>query len=387
MPLVIGLMSGTSVDGVDAALVDIKNHKNKNLKITPVSFLLTPFPKKIKERIIRAASPGGGNTEEVCRLNFELGEIFAQSVKNLLHQARISPRRIYAIGSHGQTICHLGKKGTLQIAEPAIIAERTGITTVADYRPSDIAAGGLGAPFAPYFHALLFQHSKKNRAVHNIGGISNVTVLPHGTGFKGVFGFDTGPGNMLLDGAMAHFTKGKKSYDHGGAIAARGFVSLLLLKKLMSYPFISQKPPKTAGREEFGHHFFEKIFKQARRWGLRFEDVIATLTAFTAQSIGENYRRFVFQKCIPDEIIFGGGGNHNQTLMKMLKAELCGIQLSTFEDYGISSDAVEALCFAVLAYQTLHHQPTNIPNVTGARHPVVMGKVIWKGQNGRKEHL
>ncbi|QQR81068.1 MAG: anhydro-N-acetylmuramic acid kinase [Deltaproteobacteria bacterium] len=262
------------------------------------------IPCNLKKRILKAATRKGGSTEEVCRLNMEIGEVFAKATLSLLKKTKISSRKIYAIGSHGQTICHLGREGTLQIGESSVIAERTSITTVADFRPADIASGGLGAPLIPYFHSILFQQTGKSRAVHNIGGISNLTFLPKGSKFKGVFGFDTGPGNMLMDAAVVHFTKGKKHFDDQGKIAAKGFVSLMLLKELMSHSFIAHQPPKTAGREEFGHHLLEKILKRSQKMGLRFEDILATLTAFTAQSIAENYRRFVFPKEVPEEIIF-----------------------------------------------------------------------------------
>lgn len=367
MPLAVGLMSGTSIDGIDAALVRISG-QSPNLKITLLSWGLDPFPKGMRERIIAIKG------DEICRLNFELGELFAKSVFRICKKAKVSLKSIAVIGSHGQTIGHLGREGTLQIGEPSVIAERTGITTVADFRPRDIAAGGFGAPLAPYFHYLLFRDLKKNRAVHNIGGISNLTFLPRGASLKEVIGFDTGPGNMLIDGVLRETTK--ISYDHGGGIAARGVVSLKLLKELLSHPFILQRPPKTSGREEFGRPFVLKILRKGWRMGLRHEDIVATVTAFTAVSIAENYRRFIFKRGIPDEIIFGGGGTHNQTLMKMIRAELPDIKMTTFDDYGIASDAAEAVCFAVLAHETLQGRPTNIPSVTGARRAVVLGKIV-----------
>ncbi len=375
MPLLIGLMSGTSVDGVDAALIRLSKSPKNRYRLKLLDWSVTPYSPSLKKRILQVASKNGGTTEEVCRLNMEIGDVFSKAALGLLKKKRISAKQILAIGSHGQTVCHLGREGTLQIGEASVIAERTGITTVSDFRPADIAAGGLGAPLIPYFHALLFQDARKTRAVHNIGGISNLTFLPKGSNAKGVFGFDTGPGNMLMDGAMAHFTKGRRHFDRRGKVAAQGFVSLILLKELMSHPFISRKAPKAAGREEFGRHFLEKILRRSRALGLRFEDVLATLTAFTAQSIAENYRRFVFPKEVPEEIIFGGGGNHNETLMKMLEAELLGVKISCFDSYGIPADAAEAVCFAVLAYQTLQGRPANLPAVTGAKKQVILGKI------------
>lgn len=378
MPLAVGLMSGTSIDGIDAALVQITRITGRpsRLKIRLLSWGLFPFPKGMTEKIFSISHPAKGEGAEICRLNFRLGELFAKSVRTLCRKARTPLSRIAVIGSHGQTICHLGREGTLQIGEPSVIAERTGITTVADFRPRDVAAGGFGAPLAPYFHYLLFSDSKRNRAVHNIGGISNLTFLPKGGSVDRVIGFDTGPGNMVIDGLLRATTNNRIHYDHGGRTAARGIVSLALLKELLSHPFILKKPPKTAGREEFGKSFVQKVLRRGLSLSLRHEDIIATATAFTAVSIAENYRRFVFPKGVPDEIIFGGGGTHNAALMRMIRAELAGLRISTFDQYGISPDAAEAACFAVLAYETLQGRPTNIPSVTGARRKVILGKII-----------
>src|SRR5579885_3582341 len=251
MPLVAGLMSGTSIDGIDAALVEIRG-QSPRLKIKLVSWLIEPFPKGFKERLLAVSHPSRSRVDEICRLNFEIGELFSGAVKKLCRKAKLPLSKLDLIGSHGQTICHLGQKGTLQIGEPSIIAERTGVTVVADFRPRDIAAGGFGAPLAPYLHYLLFRHPKFNRAVHNIGGISNLTYIPKGAGPEDVIGFDTGPGNMLIDGLLREMTRNSIGYDHGGKIAERGIVSLNLLNELMAQPFILKKPPKTSGREEFG---------------------------------------------------------------------------------------------------------------------------------------
>jgi anhydro-N-acetylmuramic acid kinase len=283
---------------------------------------------------------------------------------------------IDVIGSHGQTICHFGRGGTLQIGEPSIIAEKTGVTTVADFRPRDIAAGGMGAPLASYFHYLIFRHPKHVRAVHNIGGISNLTLIPAASDGHDVVGFDTGPGNMVIDGVLRELTGQKIFYDHGGQRAARGIVHLKFLHELLQHPFLGTRPPKTSGREEFGKLFVKKFIRKSILLGLKANDMVATATALTASSIAENYRRFIFPKVTPDEIIFGGGGVHNTTLMMMIRAELAGIRISTFDDHGISSDAAEAMCFAILGYETLNGRPTNMPGVTGAKRRAVLGKII-----------
>lgn len=377
MPLGIGLISGTSADGIDAALVEISERQGK-VRTKLRSFATSPYPGSIRKRIMGVSTPKGGSTGEICRLNFEIGELFAEAAKKICRKAGVSLKKIDFIGSHGQTIGHFGKSGTLQIGEPSIIAERTGVTTVADFRPRDIAAGGEGAPLAPFLHYLLFADSRKNRVVNNIGGISNLTVLPKGLQIRKVTGFDTGPGNMVIDGLVELISEGKRHYDREGQIASRGFVSLKLLRHLLSHSFIRKRPPKSAGREEFGENFVRELFKKGRSLRLRDEDLVATATALTATSIAENYRRFVFPLSVPDEVIFCGGGVHNRSLMRMIRSELPGIRISTSDDYqpDISSDAAEAVLFALLGFQTLRGKSGNLPSVTGARHPTILGKII-----------
>lgn len=379
--IIAGLMSGTSIDGIDAALVEVSGSFPK-IRIKLLSFAVFPFPGGMKERILGVSTPTTAKGPEICRLNFELGELFAESVKKLSRKARLPLSKIALIGSHGQTICHLGREGTLQIGEPSVIAERTGVTTVADFRPRDIAAGGFGAPLASYFHYLLFRDAKRHRVVHNIGGISNLTLIPKASGIDRVIGFDTGPGNMVIDGILQQISGNRIQYDHGGKIASRGIVSLKLLKELLRHPFICKAPPKTSGREEFGKDYVKRFLRRAKILKLREEDILATATALTAVSLAENYRKFVFPKAVPDEIIFGGGGIHNDLLMIMIRSELPGVKITTFDDYGIPADAAEAVCFAVLAYETLQGRPNNVPSVTGARHPVILGKIV-PGKNYR----
>ncbi len=377
MPLAVGLMSGTSIDGIDAALVRLSG-RGDAIRVRLVDFAIYPFPRGMQEEILRISHPRTAKSDDICRINFILGQLFADAVKRLCRKSRVSLKRISLIGSHGQTICHLGHRGTFQIGEPSVIAEQTGVTTVADFRPRDIAAGGEGAPLAPYLHYLLFRNPKKNLSVHNIGGISNLTFIPKKSTLEKVIGFDTGPGNMVIDGLVRRMTGQKVTYDHGGRIARQGMVSLRLLKELMAEPFIRKRPPKTSGREEYGRDFIERIIHRGSQLNLKFADLVATATALTAASIGENYRRFVFPRGIPDEIIFGGGGIHNLSLMRMIRAELVGIPIRTFDDYrfNIPADAAEAVCFAVLAYKTLLNEPTNLPAVTGARRGVVLGKIV-----------
>jgi len=372
--LVIGLMSGTSVDGVDAVLVNI-SERTERKNIALISFKTYPYPRGVRQAIIEASSSGSSSVEKICLLNARLGEIFASGASRIVSEANISMKDVKIIGSHGQTIHHLPDRHcTLQIGEPSIIAERTGVTTIADFRPRDVAAGGHGAPLTPYLHYHLFREEKMTRAVQNIGGISNVTVLPAGGDLKKVLAFDTGPGNMVIDGLMEKGTGG--SFDKGGRLAEDGEVDRRLLTRLLSHPYLRKRPPKTTGREEFGSTLVEEIWKEGRRRHFPLKDLVATATAFTARTISDAYRRFILPRWRLSEIIVGGGGVKNRTLMRFLRELLTGIRISTFEDYGLNSDAIEAMAFALLAYEAYRGRTNNVPSATGARRAVVMGKIL-----------
>jgi anhydro-N-acetylmuramic acid kinase len=325
-----------------------------------------------------------GTVAEICELNFALGEQFARAALAAIRRAKRKPRDIAAIGSHGQTIHHLPNArtpSTLQIGEPAVIAELTGITTVADFRVRDMAAGGQGAPLVPYADWVLFTDPIWPRIVQNIGGIGNLTFLPPRTELDDVIAFDTGPGNMVIDAVVAGLTCGRQTFDRDGRWAARGCVSEKLLAELMTHPFLRRRPPKTTGREEFGEMFVGRMLASARRLRLRAEDMVATATAFTAATIGDAYRRFVFPKLKTGElaglqIILGGGGARNATLRRMLAREIGVGELLTHEDFGIANAAKEALAFAILAHETLLGRPANVPSATGARRAVVLGKIV-----------
>ncbi|MEC4678163.1 MAG: anhydro-N-acetylmuramic acid kinase [Nitrospirota bacterium] len=380
---VIGLMSGTSADGIDAALVDVRGG-NKHLQVKLLAFALYPYPSPLQKTLIDLASGSSFSIAQFCRLNFSLGERFADAVMTLSHQAKISLSEIDLIGSHGQTIQHLpkatGRKemtgSTLQIGEPSVIAERTGITTIADFRPGDMAAGGEGAPLAPYFHYHLLRHKKKSRAIINLGGISNITYLKAGASIDETVAFDMGPANMLLDGLVSVLSQGKKTFDLNGAMAKKGQVSEKLLSELMRHPFIKKTPPKSTGREVFGGKMVEKIIEEGRVLGLSKNDLLATTTAYTVFSVEKNIQAFILKKGRLDEVIVGGGGVKNPVLMQGLTDALHPIPVLSFEDVGHDSRAIEAMTFAVLAYQSLHQRPSNIPSVTGAGHTVVLGKII-----------
>ena len=378
--IVVGLMSGTSMDGIDASVIEIVD-SGKKKRIRPLSFITTPYPREIRESLLeicRGRSLKSG-VAEVSSIHFRLGELFAQAAVRAVRKAGRSLKEIDLIGSHGQTIHHhpRGPGGsTLQLGEPAIIAERTGVTTVADFRPADVAAGGEGAPLVPYVHYLLFRNRRRSRAIHNLGGISNLTYIPAGGGLKDVVAFDTGPGNMVMDGLCRWMTKGKKGSDRGGSLARKGKVQEALLKDLLRHPFFSKPPPKSTGADEFGAQFVSSLCHRVMRRGIRPLDLLATATALTAFSIARSYQDFIIRRFgKPDEIYFTGGGRKNRTLMEMLKRQLKFIRVGVVEDLGFDGDALEAQAFALLAHEAAEGIAGNVSRVTGARHEVVLGKV------------
>ena len=376
--LVIGLISGTSTDGIDAAVVEI-NGAPPQLSVALRSFTFVPFSAQQRQQIFPLFNPQSSRVEQICQMNFAIGEWFASAALQAMQAAGFQAGQIDLIGSHGQTIYHCMEpdtsvRSTLQIGEPAVIAERTGITTVADFRVADVAAGGQGAPLVSYVDWLLYRHPGKRRGLQNIGGIGNITFLPTGDAPEQVASFDTGPGNMLIDYAAQRLTGGLQSYDDGGRLAAQGHVHQALLADLMSHPYFNQPLPKTTGREQFGVFFGEQVWEKSEALGLSGFDIVATVTAFTAASIADSYRRFLPD--MPDEVIVGGGGANNPVLMQMLRDELSPIPVLRQEDLGYSSDAKEAVAFAVIAYETLHGRPGNLPSCTFARHPAVLGKII-----------
>ncbi len=370
---VIGLMSGTSADGIDASLVSIKRHGSRMI-VKLLAFASSSYSRKLQNHILQLCESGTG--AEVCDLNVTLGERFAAVALKLIQSSSLTERDIHLIGSHGQTLYHhsyASRKATLQIGEPSIIAERTGVTTVADFRPRDMAAGGEGAPLTPYTHHILFQHKTKSRLIVNLGGICNVTHVPSIMEGGTITAFDTGPGNMMINSAITHITKGKANQDTGGSIAAKGHVDQTLLKTLTKHPFLKLCPPKSTGREEFGNAYVQRLMREARQRKMKNEDFVATVTAFTAQAVNESRR---FLKGPIHEVILAGGGTKNQTLVKELRTSFSPISVNTAETYNWNSKAIEATAFAIMAYQTIHGTPNNLPSVTGAKRPVVMGKII-----------
>jgi anhydro-N-acetylmuramic acid kinase len=387
---VIGLMSGTSVDGIDAALLEI-GPADPAGKIRLLAFNTFCYPAGVREQILEVSDPRTGTVDRICRLNFLLGELFAEAAQKIAHQAQLELARIDLIGSHGQTIQHLpqaepfgpySQNSTLQIGEPSVIAERTGITTVADFRPGDMAAGGQGAPLLPYLHYILFKDYSEAVIVQNIGGIANLTLIPHPADPDEVIAFDTGPGNMLIDGIMGCMTRQRLRFDRQGAWAARGKLIPELLEELMAHPYLEKPPPKSTGREEFGCRLAEKIYQQALDKGLVPQDVVHTLTRFSARSIALAYQRFILPQHQVSRVYVAGGGSLNHSLMSMLAEEIQPLSLHRMDELGFPDKAVEAMGFAVLAYETMRGRPNNLPSVTGARSRVVLGKVVW-GRAGR----
>ncbi len=374
---VAGLISGTSMDGIDVAIVRIHGAGSR-IRLRLETFRTVPYPTRVRRALLASCNAKQISVAEISQLNFLVGELFSRAVEKTCARARIPLRSLELIGSHGQTIYHQGRAGnahgfrgasTLQIGEPAIIAERTGVPTVGDFRTADMAAGGTGAPLAPFLDYLLYRHRQRGRAALNIGGIANVTLIPPGAAPADVVALDTGPGNMVLNALVEHFTGGRRHFDRDGQMAARGRVRQALLSRLLRHPFFRQPAPRTAGREEFGREFVARLLREK----LSLEDLLATATALTADSIAIAIRRFPPGPI--NDLVISGGGVHNRFLMERLAAAL-PIRILAAEKFGIPGDAKEAVLFAVLAYHTLQKIPANLPSATGARHAAILGKLV-----------
>jgi anhydro-N-acetylmuramic acid kinase len=395
--IVIGLMSGTSVDGIDAAVVRLEGAP-PSLTWEVLGHSHRPFTPELRAEVFACFHPETGTVDRLCRLNIALGRAFGAAALDAVRDAGLSRVEVDLIGSHGQTLWHdppmNGELGsTLQLGEPAVIAEMTGVPVVSNFRTRDMAAGGQGAPLVPLADRLLLSHPTKIRAAQNIGGIANVTFLPPVTvkeiqtvhkeskldslrgSHHGVMAFDTGPGNMLIDEAVRRATDGAWNYDRDGHLAAQGNVNESLLADWLAEPYFQQKPPRTTGRELFGTQRAAEYWSQASRRGLDPSDIIATLTALTVRSIEHAYR--IFLPTFPDEVIVSGGGARNHTLMAMLAERLSPAYLTTSQNYGLDIEAKEAVAFAVLAYETWHKRSGNIPTATGASRAVMLGNITY----------
>ncbi len=402
--VVAGVMSGTSADGINVALVRIgeagdsdsrgdstPSSRNRREDARHTIKLLGhaeyPYAAKVRAAVLAAMNATQARVADLARLNSLLGELYADAVLATARRFRV---KVDLVGCHGQTLYHqgepqafLGRKitTTWQTGEATVIAARAGVPVVSDFRPADMAAGGKGAPLVPYLDYLFFRDPKSGRIVQNIGGIANLTAIPAGGAASSIFAFDTGPGNMVID-AVTQALMGR-TFDRGGKIAASGTVLESVLGPLLRRKFFLTKPPKTAGREEFGREFVDEFLRRCGR--ARKEDVVATATALTARSIADAVRRFVTSrtgsaaKNSYREMILSGGGARNSTLVNMLRKELAplGLQLRFSDECGLPSEAKEALAFAVMAYETWHRRPSNVPSATGAKRAVVLGKISY----------
>jgi anhydro-N-acetylmuramic acid kinase len=366
-------MSGTSLDGIDVAIVDISGRR-----FSTVAFQTIPYPAPVRKAILGVCN-AETHTAIISQLHFLLGDLYASAILQTCERHDVPVGSLELVGCHGQTIFHQGAPisflgrpvaSTLQIGEASIIAERTGLPVVCDFRPRDIAAGGRGAPLVPYVDYLLFRHKSIGRVALNIGGIANITAIPPAGTPESVVAFDTGPGNMVIDALVSEFTRGRWHYDRDGAIASRGRLGRDLLTSLLRDPYYRLAPPKTAGREQYGRDFADRLLST----GLAMPDLIATATVLTAATIAKGIRCFVPSPA--GEVIVSGGGAHNPRVLAYLAAFLPGTRIRTSSELGIDVDAKEAVAFAVLAYETWRKKPANLPSATGARHPVVLGKIV-----------
>ncbi|HDP99842.1 MAG TPA: anhydro-N-acetylmuramic acid kinase [bacterium] len=381
--LVVGLMSGTSMDGIDAALVKIGN-SGSDTQLQLMEFITHPLPAELITKLIEISQPFSGSIDEICRLNVVVGEYFADAVFSLCGAAAIPIEQIDLIGSHGQTIRHFpGSKplfqkqsrSTLQIGDPSLIACRTGAVTIGNFRSADVALGGQGAPLVPYFDYLMFQSDSLNRVVLNIGGIANITVLSKNRAQNDVIAFDTGPGNMVID-RLVEKIFGKK-YDKNGAIAGQGRVSEKLLTQLLTHQYFNRLAPKSTGREMFGDDYVNELLELGSQFKLTHHDIVATATALTAHTILKGVQVSGLTHEHVDQLIVSGGGSHNQTLINILESLFKPGSVLLADDFGIPVDAKEAVCFAVLANETIAGNAANLPSVTGAQRKTILGTVCF----------
>ncbi len=375
--LVIGLMSGTSADGLDAALVRISGRPG-GPHVRLIAFETIPYPRGYRSYLLANSSAESVRLDQIARLDFRIAHFAADAVQRIVRRAGYTPRQIDLIGSHGQTIRHCPEpemlfgipvRATLQIGHPSVIAKLTGIITVGDFRPGDIAAGGTGAPLVPLFDYLMMRSDTKNRGLLNIGGIANITVCPKQRGIDRVTAFDTGPGNMMIDGCMRALFG--KEFDRNGETASAGRINTRLLRQLMRHPYLRKPVPKSTGREMFGESFQRRILRASR--SLDPCDVITTVTEFTALSIYQACLRFCKGKHGIEELIVSGGGASNLYLMEALRRYFSDVTVLTSDALGIPADAKEAVCFALLANETISGRPGNVPGATGAEKPTILG--------------
>ncbi len=382
---VIGIMSGTSVDGIDVAVCDFApDHQGPShaLTLRLVAYREQPYPDDLRHQTLTLCADGVTLLDDLTELNFTLGAAYATAIADTLEDEGLDRDAIDLIACHGQTIYHLTQPGrvrsTLQIGEPAVVARHVGVTVVSDFRVADMAAEGHGAPLAPFLDALLLSSAEKTRALQNIGGIANVTFLPAAGKLEDAYAFDTGPGNSLIDFGARYFSGGAERYDRKGQLARAGQVDAQLAAEALAHPYFTLSPPKSTGRELFGDVFAAELIVRGEDRGLSPAQIMATLTAITARSIADAYQRFGPKHI--DEVIVSGGGGHNTTLMQMLRAALPASRVTLYDDFGLPADAKEAVLIALLGYEAIHGRPANLPRCTGARGPTTLG-TITPGEN------
>lgn len=382
--IVAGVMSGTSCDGINVALTRIQGRGFRS-RLELLAHYQFPFPADVRRIVLALMDANSASVADISRLNFLLGELYADAVRAAQRRARLECE---LVGCHGQTLYHQGDARlflggriacTWQTGEAAIIAARLGVPVVSDFRPADIAHGGKGAPLVPFLDYVLYRHPRYGRIVQNLGGIGNLTAIPPRALPEDVIAFDTGPGNMVIDAVTEHLFD--RPYDRSGRIAARGEPIERVLQPLLRHPFLRQKPPKTTGREQFGHEFTREFLCLCQR--ADENDIVATATALTARSIGSAVRRFVLPLVESParfrEFVVSGGGTKNLTLMRMIREELAPLKMRvrTSDEFGLPADAKEAAAFALLAYQTWRRLPSNVPSATGAKRPAILGKITY----------
>ena len=384
--LVVGLMTGTSADAVDAVLVRLKG---EGLAATHevLAERESPLEDDLRNEVLAVAAAKSLEPERLMRLDVRLAEVYAEAVRGIAEEANVKLTTICAIGSHGQTVRHLPRSGsmralTLQLGSASTLAERTGITVVSDFRKRDTAAGGEGAPLVPIADWWLFRSEKESRVLLNLGGMANVTWLKKGSGLADVIAFDTGPGNAVLDGLVRAGTQGLARHDDAGKLAASGRVHEALLEELLADPFFSLPPPRSTGRERFGDGYAERLAEVGEGMGLSLEDTLATAVELTAASIETAVREHLSPRGKVDAVYASGGGVRNVSLMLALRRRLDGIRLDRLDVLGVSAGTKEALAFAFLAHLTLSGEPGNVPGATGARHAVVLGSITPGGAHG-----
>jgi anhydro-N-acetylmuramic acid kinase len=382
--IVAGVMSGTSADGMDVALVKITPSAGEP-KIKLLAHHAVPYSATLRRAVLAAMDAGQTSTAELARLNWRLGMAYAEAVRAAVEKY---PVKLDLVGCHGQTVYHQGKAAmyagrqvacTWQLGEPALIAAELKVPVVSNFRPADMAAGGQGAPLVPQLDFVLFAHARHARVLQNIGGIGNLTAIPAGADASGVIAFDTGPGNMVMDALMERCFQ--KKYDRDGRVAARGRVLESVVAEVLRGSYFHALPPKSAGREQFGVKFSEAFLAACRKAGGKPEDAVATATALTAESILLGYRSYVqpLTNQAPVDYIVSGGGTRNATLMKMLRQRLepLGCKVIAIDDAGLPSQAKESVAFALLAWQTWHYRAGNVPAATGAKRPAVLGEICY----------